>query len=176
VELHGGNVEALSEGVGRGSEFVVRLPEAIEMNGSGRPTVDPDSLPSDNHGLNHRILLVDDNKDAADSLALLLEFTQMEVHVVYDGESAIKAARTLLPTVVVLDIGLPDISGYEVARRLRSDPAHQKLMLVALSGWGQAEDKRKSREAGIDHHLVKPVDFKKLRSLLELGKMAGHSV
>jgi PAS domain S-box-containing protein len=166
VELHGGSVEAYSEGIGQGSEFVVWLPESFKVNGSPRRMADPVPSPGESKELSHRVLLVDDNRDSANSLARLLKRGRMDVHVVYDGHSALDAVRIFRPSVVVLDIGLPDISGYEVARHLRSDPAHQDLLLIAISGWGQMQDISESKDAGIDHHLVKPVEFDELVSLL----------
>lgn len=176
VELHGGSVEARSEGLGRGSEFIVRLPEALEKRGDpGRPA-EPLPATGGDPGARRRIVVVDDNKDAADGLALLLGWINADVRVAYDGRSAIEAVRAFRPSVVVLDIGLPDLSGHEVARRLRSDPANGPLMIVALSGWGRAEDKRRSEEAGIDHHLVKPAAFGELRALLDTAAANGAAL
>ncbi len=162
VELHGGRIDAFSEGAGRGSEFVVRLPladcraEKVEAQAPDAPRA----------AESRRILVVDDNADAADSLARLLEISGHETAVAYDGEVALKTAETFGPDVVLLDIGLPEIDGYEVARRIRARPRVRDAMLVALTGWGQEDDRRKSRESGFDHHLVKPVDLRTLRELL----------
>ncbi len=165
VSMHGGTVEAHSEGVGHGSEFVVRLPAAEPDQpapGTARcPGVRAaPAIPS------HRILAVDDNRDAADSLGHLLRLLGAVVHVAYDGSSALEAMRTHRPSVVLLDIGMPGMDGHEVARRVRQDPELRDLTLIALTGWGQKEDRLRSLEAGFDHHLVKPVDLKALRDLL----------
>lgn len=113
-----------------------------------------------------RILVVDDNRDAADSLAMMLRYAGAEVRVVYDGLGALDALPACRPDVVLLDIGMPRLNGCDLARRIRSDPVHREVLLVALTGWGQAADRMRSHEAGIDHHLVKPVDFDVLRDLL----------
>jgi two-component system CheB/CheR fusion protein len=155
VELHGGTVEAHSAGLGRGSEFLVRLPAWSEA----RPgeTIAPSSgaasaLPPT------RVLVVDDNRDAADSLAEWLRMAGHDVRVAYNGPTALVQAEDLRPALVLLDIGMPGLDGYEVARRLRRMPGGQAMRLVALTGWGQEEDRRRSREAGFDHHLIKPVE------------------
>jgi CheY-like chemotaxis protein len=113
-----------------------------------------------------RVLVVDDNRDAAESLEMLLRLMGAEVHSASDGRSALEAMRRHRPSVVVLDIGLPDMDGYEVARQARLEPWGGEPALIALTGWGEEEDRRRSREAGIDHHLVKPVDFAALEKLL----------
>jgi CheY-like chemotaxis protein len=109
---------------------------------------------------------VDDSRDAADSLGMLLKYLGADVQVVYDGPSALKALALYRPAVVLLDIGMPGMDGYELAQRIRQEPAWQKLVLIALTGWGLEEDRRRSRAAGIDHHLVKPVDADALQGLL----------
>jgi CheY-like chemotaxis protein len=162
VALHGGRVEARSEGPGRGSEFIVRLPVANET----APAAKENSAPPAVLSAGTRILLVDDNTDAADSLGLLLESSGDEVRVVYDGPAALTAFAEFEPAVVILDLGMPGMTGYEVARRLRGEPGGRNATLIALTGWGQAADRRRSREAGFDHHLVKPVDFDALQQLL----------
>jgi CheY-like chemotaxis protein len=113
-----------------------------------------------------RILVVDDNADAAESLSILLRMQGHEVRVAYDGLEALDLAAELMPDLVLLDIGLPRLDGYEVARRLRQFPGGDGMIMVAVTGWGQAEDRRRSREAGFDHHLVKPLDFAALDQLL----------
>jgi signal transduction histidine kinase/DNA-binding response OmpR family regulator len=166
VEMHGGSVRASSEGADKGSEFVVRLPVGgpAAANGSvphqGRP---PSALAS-----SHRILLVDDNVDGAASLAMLLRELGHEVEVAHDGAAALEAVGDFEPEVVLLDIGLPGMDGYEVARRLRRQPGLKDLPLVALTGYGQEEDRRRSREAGFDLHLVKPLDLDALPSIFAL--------
>ena len=113
-----------------------------------------------------RVVVVDDNRDAADSLALLLGFLGAEVSVFYDGRSAVEAVRASCPDLLLLDLGMPDLDGYQVARLIRADPACCGLTLVALTGWGQKEDRRRTREAGFDEHLVKPVDLALLQAVL----------
>jgi signal transduction histidine kinase/DNA-binding response OmpR family regulator len=155
VQLHGGSVEARSEGPGRGSEFLVTLPivvtEAPEET-SARPA---ESTPE---GRRVRVVVVDDNEDSAEGLAMLLRLDGHDVATAHDGLAAVTLTETFRPEVVFLDIGLPGISGYEAARRIRGLPGGQAIRLVALTGWGQLEDRRKSAEAGFDRHLVKPVD------------------
>jgi CheY-like chemotaxis protein len=162
VELHGGRVEARSEGVGRGSEFVVHLP----IDGSQpAPVVSPSASVAAAQ-LALRILVVDDNVDAATSMALLLKRLGHEVHLAHDGLQAVESSRELEPQIVLLDIGLPKLNGYDACRQIRAaDPEH-KTILIALTGWGQPDDRRKSEEAGFDAHLVKPVDLTTLMEVL----------
>jgi CheY-like chemotaxis protein len=115
---------------------------------------------------------VDDNRDAADSLAMVLEFLGHEVHCAYGGPEAIQAAASWRPDVTLLDIGLPKLNGYEVARRLREEPWGKRMVIIALTGWGQESDKRRAYEAGCDHHLTKPVDARALEGLLAQAKPA----
>jgi signal transduction histidine kinase/ActR/RegA family two-component response regulator len=168
VEMHGGSVEARSEGPGKGSEFEVRLPASWQKREPG----DSDRWAQPSEALSgHRILIVDDNRDAADSLGMLLELYGANVCVVRDGPAALAALDTYRPDVVLLDIGMPGMDGYEVARRAREKPDFHNLTLITLSGWGQEEDRHRSRDAGIDHHLVKPVDVGALERLLaNVGK------
>jgi signal transduction histidine kinase len=168
VALHGGSVEARSEGSGRGSEFIVRLPLVAPKAGEGasdagleRPGLAP-----------RRILVVDDNRDAAETLGMLLELSGAHTRVVHDGQAALEAFRSYRPAVVLLDLGLPGMDGYEIARRLRDEPGGVHAKLIALTGWGQEEDRRRSRAAGIDHHLVKPVDMRALEAALEAERQA----
>lgn len=163
VLMHGGSVDARSGGPGTGSEFLVRLPLA-EGGARGEAAPRPKGQKAALAG--RRILVVDDHRDAADSLALLLRLLGAEAHVARDGPSALAAARAVRPAVVLLDLGMPGMDGYEVARRLRREPGWRDVVLVALTGWGQEEDRRRSREAGFDHHLVKPVDPPALEALL----------
>ena len=165
VEMHGGTVEAHSDGVGRGSEFVVRLPVTVDVS---EPLLFP-AAPQQfdvSPVVRRRILIVDDNKDAAEWLATLLSLSGHETHVALDGVDALKAAERISPDAVLLDIGLPRVDGYEVCRRMRAQPWGRELMIVALTGWGQEEDRQKSREAGFNTHLVKPVDEEVLMNLL----------
>ena len=155
VELHGGSVEASSDGAWRGSQFVVRLPRVLRV-----APILPAAAPSA-AGLRvrrHRILVADDNRDAADSLAFMLRLAGHEVGVAYDGREALALAETFRPEVALLDIGMPRMNGYETAHALRQRPGAALLTLFALTGWGQPDDKRRSRAAGFDHHFVKPLD------------------
>jgi PAS domain S-box-containing protein len=162
VELHGGRVEARSGGLGRGSEFVVHLPLAITHPADApvRPVATQASRPP------RRILVVDDNRDAADSLGLLLESADADVRVVYDGPSALEALSGFRPEAVLLDLGMPGMDGYETARLIRQRPEGRHIALIALTGWGQDQDRARTRRTGFDHHLVKPVDFDLLQALL----------
>jgi signal transduction histidine kinase/DNA-binding response OmpR family regulator len=163
VEMHGGRVEAASDGPGRGSEFTVRLP-ALDMARIARPSANGNSqFPVG--GARRRVLLVDDNADGAESLAMLLRISGHEVHVSHDGPAALAVTESFRPDVVFLDIGLPGMDGYEVARRLRELPGINKLILVALTGYGREEDQRRAHEAGFDYHLVKPADPSALEAL-----------
>jgi len=167
VELHRGSVEALSEGLGCGSEFIVRLPMLVEPAAAAAPA--PAALAngeSASHGERLRAVVVDDNVDAAESLADLLRLFGHEVHVLHDGPTGLAAAQRLRPDLVLLDLGLPGMDGFEVARRLRADPDFEAVM-VAVSGYGRDEDRRASRDAGMKHHFVKPIDFPALRALLD---------
>ncbi|HSD29224.1 MAG TPA: PAS domain S-box protein [Vicinamibacteria bacterium] len=164
VQMHGGSVEARSEGPGKGSEFVVRLPiaraaarPAPRGAESGQPVAGPRAL---------RILVVDDNHDAADSLGMLLRMMGNEVHTAHDGVEALGAVAAFHPDVVLLDLGLPKLDGFEVADRIREQRGGADVLLVALTGWGRSEDRRRSREAGFDHHMTKPVEFKALQQFL----------
>jgi PAS domain S-box-containing protein len=162
VDMHGGTVTARSEGLGRGSEFEVRLPTLSEPPRAQAPATVVEPTPQ----VRRRILIVDDNEDGAESLAMLLEVGGHEIHIVHDGPEAIATAERLRPDVVLLDIGLPRLNGYEVCRRLRQAPWGRDLTVVALTGWGQEEDRQRSREAGFDAHLVKPVDYDQLEKLV----------
>jgi PAS domain S-box-containing protein len=168
TELHGGQVEAKSAGEKRGSEFIVRLPAAGERH---------EALPASGKSIAparsaRRILVVDDNRDAVDSLAMMLKLSGNDVEVAYDGVSALRIAQSLRPDAVVLDIGLPGMDGYEVARRLRLQPETAGALVVAVTGYGQKEDRERAHEAGFDHHLVKPIEADMLLSLLSLSRTA----
>ena len=164
VEMHGGTIEARSEGEGRGSEFVVRLP--VATSGAGEPDrTDGEAVGVEPSG-RRRILVVDDNVDSADSLAQLLELLGNEVRTANDGAAGIGAARTFRPDVVLMDIGMPKMNGYEACRHIRGQAWGREMVLVALTGWGQEDDRRKSSDAGFDSHLVKPVDAAALMKLL----------
>ncbi len=163
-EMHGGHVEAHSPGLGQGSEFLVRLPARAAIP-SEWPGAEPEAEPLA-AGRGVRVLVVEDNVDAAESLAALLRLWHHDVHVVHDGLEAIEAARRQQPEVVLLDIGLPGLDGYQVARKLRDEVGLENALLIAMTGYGQPEDRRRSREAGIQHHFVKPVEPDVLRNLL----------
>jgi PAS domain S-box-containing protein len=166
VEKHGGSVTAASAGVGQGSSFTVRLP----LLPTSQPVIEStnESMPNTSISLlsDLRILVVDDYVDAAESLAMLLQAEGHEVETVHYGLKAIEQAQRFRPQVVLLDIGLPDLDGYEVAKRLRALPETRDTILIALTGYGQAEDRNRSQNAGFDHHLLKPVNFEKLSDLL----------
>jgi two-component system CheB/CheR fusion protein len=163
VEMHGGSVQAFSDGPGKGSQFVVSVPElshlpikqtAKAVNGSASEIS------------TRRVLIVDDNADAAKALARLLKLDGHDVVTCFDGISALATASTFVPEYIFLDIGLPGMDGYEVARNLRSQPATERMVLTALTGYGRADDRRRAQEAGFNHHLVKPVDFSTLLAII----------
>jgi CheY-like chemotaxis protein len=163
VELHGGTVEAHSVGIGQGSEFELRLPILLETPNP----LPPESTVSKPTPVTARIILVvDDNRDSANSLALLLKLSGNETHTAYDGLEAVEAAATFRPEVILLDIGLPKLNGYEACCRIREKPWAKGILLIALTGWGQEADRQKSSEAGFNAHLVKPVDLSELANLL----------
>jgi PAS domain S-box-containing protein len=168
VQMHGGTVEARSEGPGKGAELIVRLPLAEEVQLMA-PFSDERSatLPS-----SCRVLVVDDNRDAAESLGALLELTGADVQVAFDGPSALATLARHRPTVALLDLGMPGMDGFELARRMQADPLGRDVTLIAMTGWGQEEDRRRTREAGFHHHLVKPADLATLQRLL--GSLDGR--
>ena len=162
VEMHGGTIAAASEGVGQGSELTVRLPlalgEAADLEVRGGEGAAP--------GAALRVLVVDDNEDSAETLAMLLRLSGNDVRTVHDGPRALAAAVEHRPDLIFLDIGMPGMNGFEVASRLRQHEEMHNVLLVAMTGWGQEEDRRRSKEAGFDQHLVKPLDLKALDDLL----------
>jgi PAS domain S-box-containing protein len=162
VEMQGGTVEAHSEGLGRGSEFVIRLP----ILAAAPPPEPPAALADSGSAARRRILIVDDNVDGAESLAMLLELGGHETHMSHDGLEAIEAAERLRPDAILLDIGLPRLNGFEIAQRIRSQSWGRDVVLIALTGWGQEEDRRRSMEAGFNSHMVKPVDHEVLLRLI----------
>jgi len=163
VERHGGRVEARSAGVGQGSEFIVHLPlGASDLQEPPAPRPTPQATPMSRL----RVLVIDDNRDAADSCGALLELSGHEVQTAYSAHDGYLLAEAFRPDVLLLDIGLPDVDGYALARRIRAMYWGRDLTLVALTGWGQEADKRRAREAGFDHHLTKPVTFQQLDALL----------
>jgi CheY-like chemotaxis protein len=165
TEMHGGRVEVASDGPGQGSEFTIRLP--LEKSLPEPPAAPEPRLPDPRTALaQRRILVVDDNRDAADSLGLFLKFMGAAVCVAYDGAGALDSLPTFRPEIVLLDVGMPVLNGFEVARRMRQLPEGQNILLVAVTGWGQEEDRRRTADAGFDQHLVKPVDPVILQNLL----------
>jgi PAS domain S-box-containing protein len=169
VELHGGTIEAHSEGLGKGSEFVVRLPALLQVS-------PPDDVPAAAGAQRElqplRVLVVDDSEDTAEMMTALLEMDGHDLQVAHSGPAALEAAAAFRPDVVLLDIGLPGLDGYQVAQRLRGDPLLKDVTLIAASGYGQEADLHRSREVGFDPHLVKPVDPRELREIL--GEIAGR--
>jgi signal transduction histidine kinase len=180
IEMHGGSVSAVSEGLGKGSEFLIRLPLFIrESVESGQPLQQLSALEQSMTNAEgptrtqRRILVADDNNDALESLATLLQLSGHEVYTAANGAVALESAEQHRPEVVLLDIGMPKLDGYEVARRIRAQPWGQRITLVALTGWGQDSDRRRSQEAGFDSHLVKPLDLDKLTELLAALPVSG---
>jgi CheY-like chemotaxis protein len=170
--MHGGTVQALSDGPGRGSEFIVRLPILADAAPMAKPPPQAaDRSPSPEERANmpsRRVLVVDDNVSSAQSLALVLKLEGYDVQVAHDGAVVLEAARRFRPEVVLMDIGLPGMDGYQLAGRLRRerDLAADIALLVAVTGYAEDEARRRSREAGFDHHLVKPIDPDALLALL----------
>jgi PAS domain S-box-containing protein len=162
VEMHDGTVDARSEGPGRGSEFTVRLPSLSDAARALSAPAATKPVPA----VRRRILIVDDSEDGAESLAMLLQLAGHETHKAHDGQAAIEAAERLRPDAILLDIGLPIMNGFEVCSHIRRQPWGKDVVLVALTGWGQDEDRQKSKEAGFDAHMVKPVDHDLLINLL----------
>ncbi|MES2792679.1 MAG: ATP-binding protein [Planctomycetota bacterium] len=165
VEMHDGAVQVHSDGQDQGSTFVVRLPIAGANSGEDPLTSNNDkSATAENR---QRVLVVDDNRDSAQTLAMMLKIMGNDVRTAHDGLEAIERAQEYLPNVILLDLGMPKLNGYDVCRRIREQPWGQNMVIIALTGWGQAEDRQRTKEAGFDHHLVKPVDVGKLKELLD---------
>lgn len=171
VEQQGGSVTARSGGPGAGSEFLVRLPILTRQLLVQMP--DPPPARGGPAQL-QRLLLVDDNRDAVESLAVLLSLTGYQTRIAYDGLKALQEAASYRPDVVLLDVGLPGLSGLEVCRAIKSEPWGKGMLVIALTGWGQDDDRRRSREAGFDGHLVKPVDFADLTRLLQAATESAY--
>ena len=163
VELHGGTVEAQSEGLGMGSTFVIRLPRAVRGDSATVAAAAPAAAPSSGA---KRILIVDDNLDAAETLAMMLELLGQQTRQAHAGHDALEAALDYKPDLVFMDIGLPGMSGHEVASRMRGELGMSEAYIVALSGYGTEEDRRKSLRAGFDTHMVKPLDPSTLPGIL----------
>ncbi len=167
AELHGGTVSVWSQGLGHGSEFTVTLPlSTLSSNSQLASSSPPAQRPA------CKILVTDDSQDGADSLAFLLRAAGHDVHTAYDGRSAIRLAEELRPDVMLLDIGMPEVSGYDVARAIRRESWGRHMRLIALTGWGQAEHRRRSLEVGFDDHLVKPVELDVLEEVLQVSTLA----
>ena len=163
VELHGGQIEARSAGMGRGSEFIVRLPGGAA---SAPRTAGSHAEPQAHAVVNRRVLIADDNQDSAESLAMLLRMEGHEVRVAHDGAEALAAVATFNPELALLDIGMPGLNGYEVAKKIRAATPSSAIILIAVTGWGQHSDKARARAAGFDHHFTKPVEPERLLELL----------
>jgi CheY-like chemotaxis protein len=172
VEMHGGRIEARSAGVGRGSEFVVHLPVVSEATPTAREAPEAET----STGPTYRVLVGDDNVDSALVLAAALRHAGHDVATAHDGHAILAEAGRFNPDIAMLDIGMPGLNGYDVARRLR-ETRGRDMTLIAITGWGQEEDRRRALEAGFDHHLTKPVDFATLDTLLRrLGRVGGTAV
>ena len=165
VEMHGGSVSAFSEGLGKGSEFQIRIPLVVEDHLQAAEASSPPAMQAVS-STTLRLMIVDDNEDAAGSLAMLCELWGHEVRVASSGAEALQMIANVRPHLILLDIGMPTMDGYEVARRLRKMPGVEKTVLAALTGWNQTEDRRKTTEAGFDHHLVKPPEAEMLQQLI----------
>jgi signal transduction histidine kinase/CheY-like chemotaxis protein len=166
VEMHHGTVRAESEGPGRGSVFTVWLPLAEERSVNEEIAV---NLSVSGEGARRRVLVVDDNVDAAESMAALLSLLGHEIQTAHDGEQAVEVAKAFEPDLILMDIGMPKVDGLEATRRIRQLPLRKRPLIAALTGWGQDADRKGSSEAGIDRHLVKPVDLEAVQQLLEAG-------
>jgi CheY-like chemotaxis protein len=160
--LHGGSIEARSDGPGRGSEFIVRLPAAADI----APATEHAAPAELAEIAARRVLIADDNVDAAESMAILVELMGSEPKVVHNGLDALAEAERFRPDLVILDIGMPGLNGYEACERIRQMPWGRGMVVVALTGWGQGRDRQRAHEAGFDGHLVKPVDPDAIKSLI----------
>jgi CheY-like chemotaxis protein len=167
VEMHGGTVSARSDGPDQGSEFAVTLPLPVGLEEVAAPVVAVQAAESAVSAAGRRILIVDDNRDSADSLASLLGVYGSQTQVAHDGLRAVEQASSFQPDLILLDIGLPKMNGYEVCRAIRGTPGGRDVLIVAMTGWGQEEDRRRSSEAGFDGHVVKPIEHTALLRLLE---------
>jgi CheY-like chemotaxis protein len=168
VELHGGDIEVFSAGPGCGSQFTVRLPTVMPPAAAARLNDQrDDAVPIQDQP--RRVLVVEDNIDSAESLAMLLGLAEHEVEVAHDGPSALDIAANFKPEVVILDVGLPGLDGFEVARRLRQQPGLQRVQIVGVSGYGHEEYRNNAHDAGFDRYLTKPVDYEVLRESINGG-------
>jgi CheY-like chemotaxis protein len=165
VDMHGGRVEVYSEGSNRGSEFRVHLPVAVDM-----PVAMPAPVQTGGEAttqFRRKVLIVDDNQEAAITLSIVVRMFGSEVRTAGDGQEGIQAAAEFLPDVILMDLRMPGMNGYEAVRHIRRQSWGEQMLIVALTGWGQDEDRQRTREAGFDHHLVKPVESSELQKVLE---------
>ncbi len=161
--MHGGSVKVSSEGLGKGSEFVVTLP-VVTLD---RPIAQPNTeLTMGSSDQRPKVLVVDDNRDAADSLQALFEMENCKVATAYDGIEAVQAVDETMPDMIIMDLGMPSMDGYEAARRIRRKPGSQDVLMIALTGWGQSDARQRTIEAGFDHHMIKPVNFEEIKRLV----------
>jgi signal transduction histidine kinase/ActR/RegA family two-component response regulator len=167
VELHGGHIEVASEGTGRGSDFTIVLPADLVSAGVEQPSIAHAAVMAP--AASRKVLIVDDNRDAAESLGMLLQLSGHTVHMAHNGKEAVEAAEDQRPAIILMDIGMPVMNGYEAAVEIRKRSWEIRPLLIAVTGWGQADDKRKAADAGFDHHLTKPVDIDMLERLLGMG-------
>jgi signal transduction histidine kinase len=173
AEMHDGSVRAHSEGLGKGSEFVVSLPVlSVEPAAAAVQQPEVPGLVE----LRPKVLVVDDNRDAADSLQALFEMENCEVATAYDGQEAVLAAEQAMPDMIVMDLGMPHMDGYEAARRIRRQPGAKQVLMIAVTGWGQNDARQRTMEAGFDHHLIKPVDFDEIRQLARGSLAKAHGL
>lgn len=179
VRMHGGTMSAASDGPGRGTTMTIRLPAlpagaaGPERRAEAQAQPQPIAATDESSSTARRVLIVDDNADAADTLALLLTEHGHATHIAYDGASALVAVSEFRPEVILLDLGLPDIDGIEVCKAVRAEPGGGDVTVVALSGWGQNRDKRRTAKAGFDAHLTKPADFAAVTHLLAERRAVG---
>jgi CheY-like chemotaxis protein len=172
--MHGGTVKAHSEGIGQGSVFTVRLPLTRSESHEASASAQPPAAPDRDRGRKRRVMVVDDNTDAVHGLVMLLELAGHEVRAAYDGNQALDIATSFQPDAVLLDIGLPGLSGCDVAKWIRRQCWGGEVLLIAVTGWGQPEDQRRTAAAGFDHHLTKPVSPETVERLLAIeGHCAG---
>jgi two-component system CheB/CheR fusion protein len=164
IEMHNGHAEAYSEGSGKGSEFVIRLP-VVQVDLKSTEAVVA-SEPKD-ASARRRILIVDDNRDFTDSMKMLLEYERYNVEIAYDGVSALEVAKTFAPDVVLLDLGLPGMNGYETAQQLRAMPVMRGVLLIAVSGYAQEEDRQRSSREGFDSHFKKPIEVRQILEVIQ---------
>ena len=163
AELHGGRIEASSAGLGQGSEFAISLPKSLIVE---KPAESPrHAADGASPAVSKRILVADDNRDGAETMGMLLKLSGHQVYLAHSGAEALEVAKRERPDIAVLDIGMPDLNGYEVAERIRHEAWGERIKLIAVTGWGQAEDKRRALGAGFNHHLTKPVDPSQLEAL-----------